>query len=135
MVKIFYTVLPAGKASMTDGKDIWLSVDLDHVEERCAIMHETVHIENGHSRKQPEHIEMAVRYEVARRLLPVEVIAGRCRDSTTLRQIADGLGVTPRIVMDRAVTLTAAEAKAAGCLECQLCPAMKARYGALLLAG
>lgn len=134
MVKIFYAILPAGKASMTDGKDIWLSVDLDQVEERCAIVHETVHIENGHGRKQPEHIEMAVRYETARRLLPVEAIAGRCRESTTLRQIADDLGVTPRIVMDRAVTLTRDEAAVAGCADCLLCPAMKARYGALTAA-
>jgi len=73
-----------------------------------------------------ESEEMAVRYETARRMLPLDRIAGACK-SGKLSEIAKGLGVTKRVLMDRAVTLTDEEASKAGCWECQLCPAIKLR--------
>jgi len=67
---------------------------------------------------------------VARELLPdqnLEEGGPRCQGST-LAQVAKGLGVTRQVLMDRAATLTDAQAELAGCLECRLCPVIAARY-------
>jgi len=127
---VYKTRMPDGVAARTDGVDIWVDDRLNEVQERCAIVHETVHIERGHSTIQVEAVEMAVRYETARRLLPDSNLAEdgpRCEGST-LAQVARGLGVTRQVLMDRAATLTDAQAEAVGCLTCRLCPIVEARY-------
>lgn len=93
----------------------------------CTLLHELVHIEWGHSGHQVEAVEMQVRYEVARRLLPLDRIAGVCKNGKTLQDLATELGVTQQVLMDRAATLTDKQAKAAGCFECLKCPAIQAR--------
>jgi hypothetical protein len=134
MIRIIKTALPTGVASQTDGiRTIWVADWLNATQEWCAIVHETVHIEMGHTKKQPEHIEMEVRYETARRLLPDE-LQGKCQGST-LREVADNFGVTPRVLMDRAASAPEWLADAGGCASCQLCPAMKARYGGVKPVG
>jgi hypothetical protein len=75
---------------------------------------------------QLESEEFAVRYETARRLLP----ASRMRDcggGGSLSATAKRLGVTKRVLMDRAATLTDQEAAEAGCWDCHACPAIAAR--------
>jgi hypothetical protein len=117
-----------GVAARTDGVDIWIDDRLNEVQEKCAIVHEEIHIERGHSTVQPEAVEMGVRYEAARRLLPDSGI-GSCSGST-LAQVARNLGVTRQVLMDRAATLTDEETERAGCLSCRLCPIIDARYPA-----
>ena len=135
LAMIFKVRMPDGIAARTDGVDIWVDDRLNEVQERCAIVHETVHIELGHSTIQVEAVEMAVRYETARRLLPESNLAEdgpRCQGST-LAQVARGLGVTRQVLMDRAATLTDAQAEAVGCLTCRLCPIVEARHPARML--
>ena len=122
--------MPDGMAARTDGVDIWIDERLNEVQERCAIVHEQIHIELGHSTVQVEAVEMMVRYETARRLLPDENLredGPRCNGST-LAAVARNLGVTRQVLMDRAATLTDAQAEAVGCLTCRLCPIINARY-------
>ena len=117
-----------GVAARTDGVDIWVDDRLNDVQRKCAIEHELIHVERGHSTVQVEAVEMSVRYEAARRLLPIAGL-GSCEGST-LAQVARNLGVTRQVLMDRAATLTDAQAEAAGCLDCRLCPIIEARYPA-----
>lgn len=77
--------------------------------------------------EMPEYVEMAVRYETARRLLP-DMSAGCAAESLAIS--ARNLGVTRRVLMDRSATLTDAEISRAGCESCQLCPALKYRFQA-----
>jgi hypothetical protein len=114
-----------GVAARTDGENIWVDDRLNDIELRCAIEHEMTHIRRQEGTCQPEYVEMEVRYETAERLLPQSKL-GNCR-GTTLREVADGLGVTRRVLMDRAAMLTQDQATAAGCDTCQLCPVQKAR--------
>ena len=124
MVDVFRVRMPDGVAARTDGVSIWLDDRLNEVQERCAIVHELIHIERGHSTVQVEAVEMAVRYEAAKRLLP----DFKGCQGTTLAAAARGLGVTRQVLMDRAATLTDQQAESAGCLDCRLCPIIQARY-------
>lgn len=130
MVRIHITKMPAGTQARTDGTDIWVDEDLNAIQLMCAIQHELVHIERGHGTEQLEASEMAVRFETAKRLLSVERIAGQCKEGQDLHVIAKKLGVTKRVLMDRAATLSEKEAKRAGCDSCRKCPVMAARYAA-----
>jgi len=125
--------LEDGYAGCTDGETIWLDDRLNAVQMLCALLHELVHIEMGHKSHQPEAVEMAVRYEVARRLLPLDRIAGICKDRS-IKTLAGELGVTQQVLIDRAATLTDAQAEAAGCWACRKCPAIAARAAGLALA-
>jgi len=132
---VYKVRMPDGIAARTDGVDIWVDDRLNEVQERCAIAHEQIHIERGHSTIQTEAVELSVRYETARRLLPESNLAEdgpRCKGST-LAQVARGLGVTRQVLMDRAATLTDAQAEAVGCLTCRLCPIVEARHPARML--
>lgn len=126
-----------GVAARTDGVDIWVDDRLNEVQLKCAIEHEMEHIRRGHGSEQPEAEEMSVRYAVSRILLPEENLddgGPRCQGST-LAQVARNLGVTRQVLMDRAVTLTDAQAEQVGCLTCRLCPIVEARYPARQLVG
>jgi hypothetical protein len=76
---------------------------------------------------QREAVEMMVRYETAKRLLP-DLPAEGCGRGKTLAAVARDLEVTRQVLMDRAATFTDTEAVSAGCLSCQLCPAIAARF-------
>ena len=132
MVQIFEVDMPAGLTAQTDGVDIWLSNKLNRVQRRCAIAHEMRHIELGHTKHQPEHVEMRVRYETARRLLPV-TLAGLCTGST-VREVADNFQVTPRVLMDRVACATEEELALAGCASCRICPAAQYKFDPALVA-
>lgn len=124
VVQVFKVRMPDGVAARTDGTDIWLDDRLNEVQARCAIQHELEHIRRGHSTVQVEAVEMSVRYEVAKQLLPT---MGDCQGST-LAACARNLGVTRQVLMDRAATFTDQEATDAGCMDCRLCPVIQARY-------
>ena len=70
---------------------------------------------------------MSVRYETARRLLPLDRIAGVCKNGKSLGELAKELCVTRQVLMDRAATLSDAQASEAGCWDCQKCPAIQMR--------
>lgn len=127
MVMVYRVRMADGVAARTDGVSIWVNEQLNDIEVRCAVEHELRHIERGEGTCQPEYVEMEVRYETATRLLPLEKIVGVCKKGKNLAQVAKELGVTRRVLMDRAATLTQAQAQIAGCNECQLCPVQQAR--------
>ena len=126
MTKVFRERMQAGYAGYTDGKDVYLDDRLSAEQTLCTLLHELVHLEWGHEGHQPEDVEMQVRYEVARRLLPLDRVVGACKTGS-LAGIAKHLGVTRQVVMDRAATLSDREASEAGCWDCQLCPAIRYR--------
>lgn len=128
MAMVYRVRMPDGVPERTDGVDIWIDDRLDPIQEKCAIEHALVHIEYGHSTLQSEAVEMAVRYETAKRLLPLDKVVGVCKNGKNLGVIARELGVTKQVLMDRAATLTDDQAKIAGCLSCNLCPVIQARY-------
>lgn len=125
-MRIIRRRLPDGTHGLTDGHEIHIDDRLNAVQTYCTIQHELVHAELGHRTHQPEAVEMEVRYETARRCLPVEAMAGLCRGDVEVT--ARALGVTSRVLMDRAATLTDAEAERIGCPSCRACPAMKHRF-------
>lgn len=133
MAMIFETRMPDGVAARTDGVDIWIDDRLNDVQRKCAIAHEEIHIERGHSTVQTEDVELSVRFETAKRLLPLDAIVGVCKKGKSLKMIARDLGVTRQVLMDRAATLTDAQAELAGCLDCRLCPVIAARYPSRVL--
>jgi len=128
MVLVYKVRMPDGVPERTDGVNIWIDDRLNEIQEKCAVAHALVHIERGHSTLQREDVEMEVRYETAKRLLPLDAIAGVCTEGLTLKQIAAELGVTRQVLMDRAATLTDDQALSAGCLACRKCPAIAARF-------
>lgn len=131
LVEIVRTRFDDGRAACTDGKTIWVDDRLNTAQLKCAIAHELIHIERGHGTRQREEIEMGVRYEAARRLLPLAALVRRCRVGGDLADIAKGLGVTRQVLMDRAVTLTGEQSAEAGCMSCLKCPAQQARMAEL----
>ena len=126
---IYKVRMTDGVAARTDGVDIWVDDRLNEVQLKCAIEHELEHVRRGQGTVQPEAEEMSVRYAVAKRLLPV--LPG-CQGST-LAAAARNHGVTRQVLMDRAATLTDAQAELAGCFDCRLCPVIAARYPSRVL--
>jgi hypothetical protein len=133
VVEVFLERLPVGYAGYTDGGNIFLDDRLDAAQMLCTLVHEMIHIEMGHEGHQPEAVEMEVRNETARRLLPLDRIAGVCK-SGSLADTAKKLGVTRQVLMDRAATLCDRDASEAGCWECQKCPAIQFRAARMLQA-
>ena len=131
MAKVFLERLPEGYAGYTDGEDIFLDERLNGAQMLCTLTHEMIHLELGHKGHQPEEVEMQVRYETARRLLPLDRIIGVCK-SGTIADTARKLGVTRQVLMDRAATLCDRDASEAGCWECQKCPAIQFRAARML---
>jgi len=128
MVSIIRTRLEDGTASLTNGTDtIWVDDRLNSIQLLCAITHELIHIERGHTCRQTEQVEMAVRYETAIRLIPDNGQSG-CKPGATLAAIAKAWGVTRQVLMDRAATLDDEQVERAGCRYCQKCPVMAARF-------
>lgn len=126
MVQVVTGRLPDGVHGYTDGVKVYVDDRLTAEQLLCTVQHEMIHIERGQGTRQLESEEMAVRYETARRLLPLDRLAGVCK-SGTLSETAKRLGVTKRVLMDRAATLSDAQASDAGCWDCQKCPAIQMR--------
>jgi hypothetical protein len=133
VVAVVFGRLPEGVHGYTDGSKIYIDDRLSAVQLLCTLTHEMIHVERGHTTRQLESVEMSVRYETAERLLPLERI-GSCNKTGPLSEIAKGLGVTKRVLMDRAATLTDADASRAGCWDCQKCPAIAMRAQRMVAA-
>lgn len=126
MVQVVIGRLPEGVHGYTDGVTVFVDDRLTAIQLLCTLQHELIHVERGQGTRQLESEEMSVRYETARRLLPLDRIAGVCK-AGTLSETAKKLGVTKRVLMDRAATLSDAQASEAGCWDCQKCPAIQMR--------
>lgn len=133
VVQVVFGRLPEGTHGYTDGVRIFVDDRLTGEQLLCTLMHESIHIERGQGTRQLESEEMSVRYETARRLVPVDRLDGSCAMAARLSEGAKRLGVTKRVLMDRAATLSDEQASDAGCFECQKCPAIQMR--AKLMAG
>ena len=129
-MRIIRRRLPDGILGQTDGHCIYVDDRLSAAQMFVTVQHELVHWEMGHRSHQPEDIETDVRYETARRCLPVESMVGACTGD--VEATARALGVTKKVLMDRAATLTDAEAQRVGCPSCRACPAMKHRFAPAL---
>lgn len=93
----------------TDGTIIWLHNSLLAREERCALTHEIDHIEEGHTGRQPQKVERRIREKTARRLIPVAWLVDAYRWSPQTREVAEELGVTEAVLLDRLDTLNQRE--------------------------
>ncbi|MEA5454828.1 ImmA/IrrE family metallo-endopeptidase [Sinomonas sp. JGH33] len=106
-VTLHFVVMPDGAAGRTDGvARIWLDKRLQQAERRCALTHELVHLEHGHTRCQGPRVERRVRAEAARRLIRFEHLEDAYRWTQHPAELADELWVTSGVVLDRLEALT-----------------------------
>lgn len=98
-VSLFFALLP----DLTHG---WSRIWLDDVERRCALMHELVHIEHGHTSCQGPRVERKVRHETAKRLVPMDRLLEASRWSPEASEVAEELTVTADVLTDRIEVLT-----------------------------
>ena len=128
MVAVVFQKMPEGVHGPTDGETIFVAEGLNARQLLCTVAHEMVHIERGHTHRQLESEEMSVRYETARRLVQFDRLVKICAvEGKPLSARAKELGVTKRVLMDRAATLGDTQADKIGCWSCQACPAIAAR--------
>lgn len=108
-LRLAWVELPFPYRACTDGTTIWLDTRLTQRERRCALMHELIHIEMGHTSHQPASIEKQVEIVTAERLLPdIEIIAENLAD-VDIATAAEALWVTPSVLQTRLTALTAIE--------------------------
>lgn len=94
--------LPGSKQAATDGRNIiWMVKSLLQVERRCALQHELVHIELGHTCRQDAHTEAVVRRITAQRLIPAQMLFAAWRAALSVEEWAESLWVTPAVLADR----------------------------------
>ncbi|MGL3805888.1 ImmA/IrrE family metallo-endopeptidase [Paeniglutamicibacter sp. R2-26] len=88
---------------------IWICPSLNQVEMRCALAHEVLHLENRHVGCQPPAVEQAVRDEVARRLIPIDLLCTAAAWTRSRVELCEELHITDLVLLDRLRTLTDAE--------------------------
>ena len=94
--------LPGTKHAATDGRNIiWMVKNLLQVERRCALQHELIHIELGHTCKQDSRIEAQVRQITAERLIPARLLFRAWKAALSVEEWAESLWVTPAVLHDR----------------------------------
>lgn len=89
----------------TDGRCIWIDQSLTTVEWRCFLAHEAFHIKNGHRGCQSSAVERQVCLEVAQFLISFEDLERVASWSRNPWDMAEELGVTEQVVIDRLRTL------------------------------
>jgi len=89
----------------TDGRHIWIDPNLSGAEKLCALAHEAIHIKYGHASCQPPAIEWQVRLETAQFLIPYEDLRQVAGWAHCPADLAEELGVTEAVVIDRLQTL------------------------------
>ena len=108
-VTVKWEYLPGDFHAVTDGETIWIDKRLLQVERRCAIAHEQVHIELGHSEPQHHKDEARVRTITAKRLIDTGDLIDTLKWAHTVEEAADELWVTPEVLQDRLRALSPAE--------------------------
>lgn len=104
-------------SAVTDGHStIWLDDQLTETKARCALAHELVHLELGHVGHQPPMIEEKVRERAARWLVPIQALYIHRHWQGRLYGLAEDLGITEAVLMDRLRWLTEDERMLLGVL-------------------
>lgn len=98
-----------GPLGLTDGSTITLTTGLLQVERRCVLMHELVHIERGLPHGDDPAEEASVENEVARRLVPLDILVEALRWSIDVHEVADACWVMPHLIQMRVHRLHPAE--------------------------
>jgi len=96
-----HSTIPAA----TVGGTIFIDPQLTASETKCALMHELIHLELGHGGCQPASVEREVQLMAARRLVTFEDLQRVAGWSRNPSEMAEELGVTEQVVMDRIATL------------------------------
>ncbi|WP_270259575.1 ImmA/IrrE family metallo-endopeptidase [Kocuria marina] len=107
-----HRIPPRLASGYTDGQRVWLDEHLTTVEARCALTHELVHISRGHDRHQPPAVEEDVRAQTARLLVPWDAITAHVGSQLDEWHLAQELGVTDRVLVDRLHFASPVELKA-----------------------
>lgn len=89
----------------TDGRHIWVDPKLTSTELRCVLAHEAIHVQHGHSSCQSPSVERQVCLEVARFLITFEDLQNIVGWSSCPSVMAEELGVTEQVLIDRLATL------------------------------
>lgn len=101
--------LPGGIHSATDGRRIVMARGLTQAQRRCALAHELVHIDMGHTQHMPPAIEKQVNRRTANRLIYWDTLVDTAVWATTTHEWARDLWVTPAVLHARIDGLTATE--------------------------
>lgn len=101
--------LPDGVLGVMDGAHVWMARDQLQAERRCTLTHELVHLEWGHMGEQPPAIELAVRVEASRRLIPIEDLVRVAVWAHGLEEAAEELWVDEETLQTRLDSLAPAE--------------------------
>jgi len=99
-VRVVATRLPGFLVAATNGRTIYLDERLTLREKRCAITHELVHIESGHSECQPPAVERKVRALAARRLVSWEAVWEHAPWANSIDELAEDVMVTKSVLSD-----------------------------------
>lgn len=89
----------------TKGRRFWVDTKLTADERRCVLAHELHHLLRGHEGCQPPAIERQVCLETAQFLISFDALKDAVHWSSHPAVIAEELGVTEQIVIDRFLTL------------------------------
>lgn len=108
-VLLFFTTFEDGRVAATRGNHIYLDKDLLQVERRCAIQHEQVHRDLGHTDCEDAAAEAKARAVTSRRLLSAKQLIPVALWTQSIEEAADELWVTPQVLEDFIATLTAEE--------------------------
>ncbi|WP_160159512.1 ImmA/IrrE family metallo-endopeptidase [Actinomyces culturomici] len=98
--------LPRNVLGATDGTRIWMTPRQLQAERRCTLTHELIHVERGHAGCQPPAVELEVRVEAARRLIPFDDLVRACLWARGPQELADELWVDEATLDDRLTHLT-----------------------------
>ena len=105
-VIIVWTRPSPDHVAATDGRHIWIDPALTETERRCFLAHEAIHIKHGHTSCQTHAIERQVCLETALWLIPFSELKRVASWARNPADMAEELGVTEQIVIDRFQLLT-----------------------------
>lgn len=90
-----------GPQGCTDGHRITLTTGLYQAERRCVLLHELIHEERGIPHGHDPREEIRVEQEVARRLIPLELLADALRWTQRVDEAAEHCHVTADVLTTR----------------------------------
>lgn len=98
-------------AAVDETGTLWIDPLMSETEQRCALAHEAVHLEQDHVGCQPPAVEQRVRAETARRLVPIDALVAAAMWARHHDELAAELGVTRFVLEDRLAHLAIDEQK------------------------
>lgn len=105
-IAIIWTRPHSNLPAATDGhRRIWIDPKLNRVERRCALTHELLHLQRGHTGCQPQSIERSIELEAARLLVRFQDLQQHASWALSLAELAEDLMVTEAVLINRFQTL------------------------------